>query len=101
MILVSSMLTSNNYLAWSHSIKIALGVKVELCFINGKCTCPSEGSPDYGQGVRDDCIMTSWILNSIAKDIVEIFLYTFTVKELWDEIQERFGESSEPLFYEL
>lgn len=34
MTLVSSVLTGNNYLAWSRSIEITLGAKVKLGFIN-------------------------------------------------------------------
>lgn len=82
MTLVSSVLTGNNYLAWSRSIKFALGAKIRLGFINGKCICPSEDSPDYEQWVRVDCIVTSWILNWIAKDIVEAFLYTYYDKKV-------------------
>lgn len=48
MTLVSSVL-GNNYLAWGCSIKINLGVKVKVCFKNGKCACPSEDSSVYEQ----------------------------------------------------
>lgn len=47
MTLVSSVLIDSNYLAWSCSVQILLGAKVKLGFINGKCACPSEDSPDY------------------------------------------------------
>lgn len=99
MTLVNSVLTGNN-LAWNRSIKIALGVEIKLGFINGKDPCPSEDSPDYEQWIRIKCMVTSWILNSITKDIVE-FLYIPTAKELWDELQERFDESNEHLIYQL
>lgn len=59
MTLVSSVLTGSNYLAWSRSIKIALVVK--LGFIDGKCACLSEDSPDYEQWLRVDYMVTSWI----------------------------------------
>lgn len=61
MILVSLMVVGKTYLAWSHSIKTALGVKLKLGFINGKCVCPKERSPVYEQWVRVDCMVTSWI----------------------------------------
>lgn len=38
---------------------------------------------------------------SIAKDIVEAFMYISTIEELRDELQERFGKSDEPLLYQL
>lgn len=71
-----TMLTNNNYLVWSRSIKIALGTWVKLGFINEKCACRSEESSHYEQWVSVDCMVTSWVLNSIAKGIIEAFLYT-------------------------
>lgn len=47
-----------------------------------------------------DCMMTSWILNSISKEI-EAFLYTNCASELWHELEERFGECNGPLLYQL
>ena len=49
MVLVSIPLTSNNYLSWNHSMKIALGAKVKLGFINGKCKMLDEDSLDFEQ----------------------------------------------------
>lgn len=45
MTLVSSVLIDSNYLAWSWSVKILLGAKGKLGFINGKGVCPSKDSP--------------------------------------------------------
>lgn len=47
MTLVTSVLTSNDYLSWSHSIKIALDTKVKLGVFDGKCESPTENIPDY------------------------------------------------------
>ena len=46
-------------------------------------------------------MITSWILNSVSKDIVEAFLCTTSTKELWDKIAERFGENNGPLLYQI
>lgn len=43
----------------------------------------------------------SWILNAIAKDLVEAFLYVTNSRELWTEIEERFGESNGPMLYQI
>lgn len=37
----------------------------------------------------------------MQKDIVEAFLYVNTAKELWDELEERFGECNGPLLYQI
>ncbi|KAL0374194.1 UNVERIFIED_CONTAM: hypothetical protein Sradi_3335100 [Sesamum radiatum] len=46
-------------------------------------------------------MVISWILNSISKDIVESFLYVDTARDLWLEIEARFGVSNGPLVYQL
>lgn len=85
--LVTIPLTGNNYLSWGRSMKIALGATVKLGFINGKCAMPDETSPEYEKWIQVDCTVSSWILNSISKDIVESFLYTVSSKQVWEEIE--------------
>ena len=72
-------------------MKIGLGAKVKLGFINGKYKIPNEDSLDFEQWNRVDYMVTSWILNSISKEIVEaFFVYYFykrtkegTKREIW------------------
>lgn len=47
--LITSLLTGNNHLTRSCSIKIALGAKTKLGFINGKCIQPREKDPKFEQ----------------------------------------------------
>ncbi|KAL0417015.1 UNVERIFIED_CONTAM: hypothetical protein Slati_3533400 [Sesamum latifolium] len=79
----------------------SLGAKMKLGFINGKNQKPAEDSEDYEQWVRNDCMVTSWILNSISKEIVESFLYINSARELWIELEMHFGESNGPLIYQI
>lgn len=67
---------------------------MNLGFLNGNCECPTEESSGYEQWVRVYFIESSWIFDSISKDIVEVFLYTSTTKELWDELEERFDSET-------
>ncbi|KAK4392660.1 hypothetical protein Sango_2043800 [Sesamum angolense] len=50
MSLVSSLLNGKNYLPWSRSIRIALGAKMKLGFINGKSKKPNEDSMNMNNG---------------------------------------------------
>lgn len=97
----TTALTGNNYLSWSCNIKIGLGAKAKLDFRSGKCEMPDEGSPSYEKWIRVDCMAISWIINSILKDIVEAFLYTISAKDLWQELEERFGECNSSTFYQF
>ncbi|XP_015581046.1 uncharacterized protein LOC107262073 [Ricinus communis] len=83
------------------AVKIALGAKLKLGFINGSYKISIRDSPLYDQWTRVICMITSWILNSIFKEIVEAFLYSSTARELWCELEERYGESNSPILYQL
>ncbi|KAL0455850.1 UNVERIFIED_CONTAM: hypothetical protein Slati_0924200 [Sesamum latifolium] len=82
MCLVTSLLDGTITCPWSRSIRIELGAKMKLGFINGKTPERKEGSDEYEQWIRNDCMVTSWILNSISKEIVEDFLYVNSAHEL-------------------
>lgn len=101
MILVTSVLTGRNYLSWSRSIIIALGAMMKLGFIDGRCDKPTENASKIEQWIRVDCMVRSWLLNSIAKDIVEAFIYTKSAKDLWLELKERYGECNGPMLYQI
>lgn len=80
---------------------IELGAKDKLAFITGKCKMPNSNADDFEKWQRTDTMVTSWLLNSLTKEIVEAFLYVASAKELWDEIKSRYGERNGPLLYEI
>ncbi|KAL0331756.1 UNVERIFIED_CONTAM: Retrovirus-related Pol polyprotein from transposon RE2 [Sesamum angustifolium] len=101
MSLVSVPLDGSNYLSWSRSVKLALGAKQKLGFIDGTCDKPTENKAELEQWQRVDCMVVSWLLNSISKDIAEAFLYTTSAQDLWEELATRFGESNGPMLYDI
>ncbi|VFQ95873.1 unnamed protein product [Cuscuta campestris] len=74
---------------------------MKIGFINGKCRKPDPDDPSYAQWERCDNMVFSWILNSIQSDLAEAFLYATSSEELWNELEERFGESNGPLIYQI
>ena len=82
MTLVSALLNGENYISWNRSVKIALGAKNKLNFVDGT---PSP-EMDYTTWKKADCMVMSWLLNSISKDIAESFVYSNSSKDLWEEI---------------
>lgn len=102
MFLVLTLLTGNdNYLQWKFSIQLALGAKKKLGFIDGTNEKPSTGESDIADWISTDCMVRSWLLNSISKDISGAFIFATTAKELWNELGDHFGESNGPLIYQL
>ncbi|KAL2232986.1 UNVERIFIED_CONTAM: hypothetical protein Sindi_1478600 [Sesamum indicum] len=95
--LVSVPLDGMNFLTWSRAIKLALGAKQKLGFIDGTCTKPEENKSEIEPWERVDCMVVSWLLNSITKDIAEPFLYTTSAQDLWEQLEARFGETNGPM----
>lgn len=71
MILVSVPLTENNFLPWSRAVRIALGAKAKLGFIDGTMNPPHRIRRCMLDGRKVDYMVLSWLLNSICKEIAE------------------------------
>ncbi|KAL0435806.1 UNVERIFIED_CONTAM: Retrovirus-related Pol polyprotein from transposon RE1 [Sesamum radiatum] len=99
--LTSTPLDGTNFLAWQRAVYVSLGTKMKLGFIDGSFPCPAVGTLHYEQWRRVDLTVTSWIWNSLSKDIVEAFMYCATSHELWTAIQRRYGRSNGPMVYQL
>ncbi|KAL2247111.1 UNVERIFIED_CONTAM: hypothetical protein Sindi_2563400 [Sesamum indicum] len=99
--LVSIPLNGNNFLTWSRSIKLALGAKQKLGFIDGSDTKPQGNKEETEQWERVDCVVMSWLLNYITKEIAEAFLDTSSALDLWQQLETRFGESNGPMVYNI
>ncbi|XP_059295423.1 uncharacterized protein LOC132048752 [Lycium ferocissimum] len=46
-------------------------------------------------------MVTSWLLNSLSKDIADSVIYSRTAKELWIDLEQRFGQSNGAKLYHL
>ncbi|KAL2232808.1 UNVERIFIED_CONTAM: Retrovirus-related Pol polyprotein from transposon RE1 [Sesamum indicum] len=101
MALSSSPLDGTNFLPWSRAVYVALGTKMKFGFIDGSFPRPMISTTNFEQWRRVDLMVTSWIWNSISRDIVEGFMYVSSSRELWLEIQARYGRSNGPMVYLL
>ncbi|KAL8117038.1 hypothetical protein AgCh_023285 [Apium graveolens] len=90
-----------NYINWSRSVKMALGSKNNLGFIDGKIIKPVIGSDDYHKWVRNDYMLRCWLQVSVNLKIAEQMLIVNSAKEFWDELAERYGQSNAPELYML
>ena len=82
MVLVFVPLTDFNYKSWSWGIQISLGAKNKLGFIDGRIPIPDESNEDFDIWKRCDYMVTSLLLNSMSKDLVNAFIYTTNAKQL-------------------
>jgi len=100
-LLVFEIFISENYIAWSRSISIALTVKNKIAFVNGSLIQPI--TTDHSLCVawlRSNNLVFSWLMNSIAKDIRNSLLYFTTAFDIWEELRIRYLRSDGPrVFY--
>ena len=67
------LVSQKNYASWSHAMVIALSMKNMIGFIDGSIPCPDD---------TDLNLLSSWILNSVSKDIsanILFFDYAFEI----------------------
>lgn len=74
---------------------------MKLGFIDGTSAKPSANDPHSEQWIRVDSMVTTWILNSISKDIVEAFMYTKSSRKVCLDLEQRYDECNGPQFYQL
>lgn len=101
--LVSIQLNRTNFVSWNQAIRIALGAKLKLGFIDGKCTRPDvHTNLDRAElWDRVDCLIRSWLFNSISKRTGRCISVCPSANVLWDSIEQRYGQKNGPLLYQL
>ncbi|CAL8151590.1 unnamed protein product [Prunus armeniaca] len=77
MVLVPKLLNGDNYTTWCQSIRLSLGAKNKLGFVEETVQIPSEKSnPDhYSRWLQCNDMVLSWILNSIEPEIADSVIY--------------------------
>ncbi|KAL0359870.1 UNVERIFIED_CONTAM: putative mitochondrial protein [Sesamum angustifolium] len=81
--LISSSLTEDNYLVWSRGIRFAPGARKKLGYIDRRSICPTDDSEELDEWIRIDCMVITWILNIVSKEIVDSFIYATSARSLW------------------
>jgi hypothetical protein len=92
--LSSVLLNEFNYLPCSIAVTIALGGRSKLGFINGSILSPDVDSPEYEIWLSKDQLVMSWILNSMERNLAEIFSYFESAHDLWNAICDMYGNQN-------
>nr|XP_009771468.1 PREDICTED: uncharacterized protein LOC104221994 [Nicotiana sylvestris] len=101
MSLVNALFDGRGFQGWRRSVLIALSAKNKLGFINGTCPAPAITSNEYQPWTRCNDMVSSWLLNSLSKDIGDSVIYSKSAKELWTSLEHRFGRSNGAKLYHL
>ncbi|XP_019251305.1 PREDICTED: uncharacterized protein LOC109230239 [Nicotiana attenuata] len=89
------------YRSWRRGVMRALSVKNKLGFINGDCKRPDPDSSGFRLWERCDDMVTSWILNSLAKEIADSAEYVTDAIELWKELEDRYDQTNGTKLYQI
>ncbi|KAE8663445.1 hypothetical protein F3Y22_tig00112977pilonHSYRG00012 [Hibiscus syriacus] len=91
MILVSQLLSSDNFHSWKRLMMLALSVKKKLGFIDGSIPTPDSSMVNqFNAWIRANNLVNYWLLNSVSKDIDASLLYYTTAVEMWKDLIDRF-----------
>ncbi|XP_019231603.1 PREDICTED: uncharacterized protein LOC109212417 [Nicotiana attenuata] len=89
------------YRSWRRGVMRSLSVKYKLVFINGDCKRPDLDSSNYRLWERYDDMVTSWILNLLAKEIADSVEYVTDAVELWKELEDRYDQTNGTKLYQI
>lgn len=79
----------------------ALSVKNKFGFIDESCVKPSANSSQLRHWQRCDDIVTSWILNSLTKEILDSVEYVNDSVKLWKELEDRYDQTNGEKLYQI
>ncbi|KAJ0970763.1 hypothetical protein J5N97_018722 [Dioscorea zingiberensis] len=99
-VLVTPLLTGDNYGSWNRAITMALRAKSKYGFTDGSLPMPKE-DVDIANWERCNDLVGSWILNSVSPEIRPSILYADTAAQIWTDLKERFSQSNAPKIYQL
>ncbi|XP_059315403.1 uncharacterized protein LOC132066014 [Lycium ferocissimum] len=100
-LLVNTVFDEKSFGGWKRAMWIALTAKNKAGFIDGSTPEPEIGTDLRNAWGRANNMVISWILNSLSRDISESVLYYANAKDIWEELEARFGQSSGARLYQL
>ncbi|KAH0676085.1 hypothetical protein KY285_023886 [Solanum tuberosum] len=101
MLLVNTGFDGKSFGGWKRGMLIAFTVKNKSDFIDGSTHEPAVGTDLHNAWSRANNMVISWLLNSLSREISESVLYSSTAKDLWAELEARFGQSSGAKLFQL
>jgi len=83
---------SENYGLWRRSMRIALQAKRKLGFVIGTCKKASFETKYHDQWDTCNAIVLSWLMNTVAPNLLSGIVYTSDASLVWEDLQERFDK---------
>ncbi|XP_023898700.1 uncharacterized protein LOC112010560 [Quercus suber] len=101
-ILVTQLLTEDNYPNWARAMLMALDAKSKLGFVDGSITASMAVTPlEKIAWSKNNSMISSWILNSVSPHITASVIYRNTTMEVWNSFRNRFSQANGPRISQL
>ncbi|XP_047265098.1 uncharacterized protein LOC124897019 [Capsicum annuum] len=100
-VLVTTPFDGVGYGSLKRGVLTALSAKNKIGFVNGECRNPDPGTSRYRQWERCDNMVTSWILDSLVKEITDSVEYVSSSFELWKELDNRYDQTNGAKLYQV
>lgn len=86
---------------WKRSLIIGLVSKNKMAFVDGTLTKPAASSPDFKAWERCNNMLIGWIMTSIERSLAKSVMYYTSARDIWLNLEERFGQSSATQLYHV
>ncbi|CAH9083529.1 unnamed protein product [Cuscuta europaea] len=97
---VTTPLRDGNYGDWLDEMSNALYAKNKFGFVNGDIPMPKPDSPYLPYWQRANAMVKAWLNGSMEIELRQSVKFK-TAREIWTDLEERFGKESAPRAYEL
>ncbi|MCH79266.1 polynucleotidyl transferase Ribonuclease H fold, partial [Trifolium medium] len=92
-VLTTPLLNGSNYLAWSRSMRRALGAKNKIAFVDGSIPIPDLLDLNRSAWERCNNLVHSWIINSVSESIAQTLVFHENAIDAWEDLHERFAKA--------
>ena len=98
--IITTKLNGSNYLLWAQAMKVALGARKKLKYIES--VAPAKDSKDYEDWVSENYVVMSWLWNSMEPTVCSSVMFLSSAKEIWESVHETFSmENNVSRVYEV
>lgn len=91
----------DNYNEWVRSMRNNFRAKNKLGFLDGTITKPMDGTPEASLWVTVNSTLVGWIHNTLDPALRSSIPQPDDVKDMWDDIKQRFTIGNGPRIHEL
>ncbi|KAL0427098.1 UNVERIFIED_CONTAM: hypothetical protein Slati_2884600 [Sesamum latifolium] len=91
----------DNYEEWARSMRNAFRAKRKQGFLDGKFPKPTDDSDEIEDWWSVNLMLVTWIFQSIEPTLRSTISYHDTVKELWEDLKQRFSIGNGPRIQQL